>query len=424
MKTVIHRDTMSSFHRQAIALDPSLEDVAPVVIPAEDGAGLLKQLATLGFKTTQARNAITTLSQPSPIASVLLRSNPPLQACIEYLILQVPECDLPQRFLPTLNSSSSFITSAHAGSDDLKRRWAEEKAIKECGWPAHVVKECMAEERLSNDWELLVSALNLRLLGDDWRELVEEEPPTEKVKDLGEDEAEAFGAYRNENNELVIPMPVAPLRLVIIPLSGGDFRGHGHPPALYIVSSSVPAYIRLYLSSKLLEELKSGSLPEQGESLVMGAVRLLEEEWVSIEDTGPPEMDAILQNLAQEGQQDPGILDQGAKPTAGNSKSTGGRRRAIRKQDDRSDARVQEDFKTLTASDAYEKVLAGRRRLPAFSAETQFLDLLENNRCVVVVGETGKWLLRPPDVRPLRMQRCRVWEDDSTYTLLISVSPT
>ncbi|EPT05932.1 hypothetical protein FOMPIDRAFT_1026812 [Fomitopsis schrenkii] len=379
------RDLVESSIKKAIALDPSSEDVAPMVIPAEDCPGLLQQLTTLGFKTVQARNAIAALSQASLIASVLLRSNPPLQACIEYLILQVPECDLPQRFLPSLNSSGSFVTSTHAGSDSLQIRWAEEKAIKECGWPAHVVKECMAHERLANNWELLVSVLNRRLIGDDWRNFLQEE---QYHHSIGEDEAEAFGSYRTEDDELAIPMPIAPLKLVLVPSSQGRFRSD-YPPALYVVSPSVPAYIRLYLTSKLLDELKSGSLPEEGESLVMGAVRLLEEEWVSIEDNGPPDMATILLNLIPEEQQDAEIPEEDTIPASGRKKRNGGRRQATRKQDERSDSRVQDDFTRLTASDKYEQILASRRKLPAFSAQAHFLGLLENNRCVVVVGETG-----------------------------------
>lgn len=375
-------------------MDPS-SDVAPVVITAEDQPGLLQQLTTLGFTTVQARNAIAALSQVSPIASVLLRSNPPLQACIEYLILQVPECDLPQRFLPSLNSSGSFVTSTHAGSDSLKIRWAEEKAVKECGWPVHVVKECMAHEKLSSDWELLVSVLNRRLIGDDWRNVTQQE---QYYHSIGEDEAEAFGSYRNENNELVVPMPIAPLKLVIVPSSQGKFRSD-YPPALYVVSPSVPAYIRLYLASKLLDELKSGSLPEEDESLLMGAMRLLEEEWVSIEDTGPPDMAALLQNLTPEEQQEP--LGEDTKSAPEGNKPNGRRRRATRRQDDRSDSRVEENFTKLTASGKYGEILASRRKLPAFAAQAQFLGLLEKNRCVVVVGETGTWFPWPRTCRDL-----------------------
>ena len=45
----------------------------------------------------------------------------PLEACIEYLILHIPEHDLPQRFLPGNNSSNS----AQAEEYDLTGRWIE-----------------------------------------------------------------------------------------------------------------------------------------------------------------------------------------------------------------------------------------------------------------------------------------------------------
>ena len=135
---------------------------------------LLGQLGQLGFKITQARNAVAFLSQPSPLASKLLHSANPLEACIEYLILHVPECDLPQRFLPAVNSSSPFITATHGGSDDLKRRWIEERATKQAGFPAHVVRECLEDERLIEDWALLVTALNHYLIGKDWLTVFEE----------------------------------------------------------------------------------------------------------------------------------------------------------------------------------------------------------------------------------------------------------
>ncbi|TFY64181.1 hypothetical protein EVJ58_g2777 [Rhodofomes roseus] len=382
------RDLVEDSIKKAIALYPEMEDAFPVVIPAEETQHLLQQLTALGFKPGQARNTITVLSQVSPITSSLLRSNPPLQACIEYLILQVPECDLPQRFLPTVNSSNSFVTATHAGTADIKTRWAEEKAIKECGWPAHVVKECMTHEALANNWELLVSALNRRLLGDDWSSLTkgQSSDSVQYGETIDVDELEAFGAYRAENNQLVVPLPVAPFKLVIV-ISSGRIR-RDYPPAMYIASTSVPAYIRLHLVSRFLVAMKDGSLPEEGESVIMGAIRLLEEEWVSIEDQDPPDMAVVLQHLTPDlWQTNP--ADKEVQSATTTQKRSGGRKRVVRRQDDRSDARVKEDFVKLTRDAKYLQTLAVRQRLPAFSARDQFLDMLERSRCVVVVGETG-----------------------------------
>ncbi|KAH9934840.1 P-loop containing nucleoside triphosphate hydrolase protein [Fomitopsis serialis] len=382
------RELVEDSIKKAIALYPESEDAVPPVIPVEDAQQLLQQLSVLGFKPVQARSAITALSQTSPIAATLLRENPPLQACIEYLILQVPECDLPQRFLPALNSSNSFVTAAHAGTTDLKMRWAEEKAVKECGWPAHIVKECMADETVASDWELLASALNRRLLGDDWTGLSQGRSSAKHFESLDGDELEALGAHRSENNELVVPLPCAPFRLIIVPSSDGKFR-HDYPPAMYVASSSVPAYIRLHLVSRLLVALKDGLLPEEDESFIMGAVRLLEEEWISVEDSGPPDMATVLQNLTPSASQSTPVEEAEARSTPGAEKRNGRRKRVGRKQDDRSDARVKEEFTQLTKTDKYLQILAGRQKLPAFAARDQFLDALERSRCVVVVGETG-----------------------------------
>lgn len=38
---------------------------------------------------------------------------------------------------------------------------------------------------------------------------------------------------------------------------------------------------------------------------------------------------------------------------------------------------------------AYEEIQHGRRKLPAFAKQTSILDLINNNRVVVISGETG-----------------------------------
>ena len=76
----------------------------------------------------QARDAVAFMSIPSPLASNLLRVSSPREACIEYLVLHIPEVDLPPRFLPEMNSSNPFITSMHSGQEDIKKRWIEERA--------------------------------------------------------------------------------------------------------------------------------------------------------------------------------------------------------------------------------------------------------------------------------------------------------
>jgi hypothetical protein len=151
-----------------MANSPEDADTPIVTISEGNVPIILQQLEGLGFRKTQARDAVTFLTKPSLLASNLLRAASPLEACIEYLVLHIPEVDLPQRFLPENNSSNPFVTSIHEGQEDIKKRWIEERAIKQAGWPAHVVRECTAEPRLVEEWALLVAALNRRLVGEPW----------------------------------------------------------------------------------------------------------------------------------------------------------------------------------------------------------------------------------------------------------------
>ncbi|EEB93547.1 hypothetical protein MPER_07778, partial [Moniliophthora perniciosa FA553] len=114
------RDMVEDAIKQGIALYPETSDQTTLTLSEEASSQVEKQLLQLGFKAPQARNATQFLSTSSMTAN-LMKSLSPLEASIEYLILNVPECDLPERFLPSSNTSNPFITSAHSGADDLKK---------------------------------------------------------------------------------------------------------------------------------------------------------------------------------------------------------------------------------------------------------------------------------------------------------------
>ncbi|TFK86940.1 P-loop containing nucleoside triphosphate hydrolase protein [Polyporus arcularius HHB13444] len=380
------RDFVESAIKQAIEMYPEAADSEPAHLAVEDHPRLTKDLERLGFSAAQARTAVTALSRPSSLTTSLLSRLPPLQACIESLILQVPECDLPQRFLPTNNSSNAFVTAAHAGTDDLKKRWVEEKAVKECGWPAHVVKECMSEPELAEDWGKLLFALDCRLVGLDWKEASAFEASATEVID--EDEVEALEGKRGLHGELIIPLPVAPLSLHIVVSAGGTIPAAGAHSPMYLTSPSVAAYVRLDIVSKLIVALRSGTLCDPDESVIMAMIRLIEEEWVAIQDNGPPSISDVLQYLLPNTEasltQGPNSARTSAAPS-GSSK----RRNRTPRRDDRTDAVVKDEFEELTRRKEYATMLETRKKLPAFTSKDQFLKILKSNRCAIVVGETG-----------------------------------
>jgi ATP-dependent RNA helicase DHX57 len=372
-------------------LYPEAEDIAPSQLSQADSGQVIQQLGQLGFKPTQSQKAVEYLSKPSPLTSNLLGTLTPLEASIEYLVLNVPECDLPSRFLPATNSSYPFISSTHAGTDDLKKRWIEDKAIKEAGWPAHVVKSCTSDPRLLQSWELLILSLDKRLVGDDAEENFLPSTETDKSYILNPSEIDAFGASYSDPNTLVMPLFSAPIKLHILVSSNGTFRGAGHPP-MFLTSASVSAYVRLHLLSQLLRAMKDSDFIEPEEGLLMAAMRLLEGEWAIIEAQGPPDISAVLRHLVPQAPEARGtvVSSPAHEPLAARriGKISGYHRR-----DTRSDRDIKDEFEVMRHSDRYFEYFAARSRLPAFSAKDEFLNKLEKNRVVVVVGETG---LSPP----------------------------
>ena len=377
-----------------MANSPEDVDTPIVTISESDVPVILQQLEGLGFRKTQARDAVTFLTKPSRLASNLLHAASPLEACIEYLVLHIPEVDLPQRFLPEKNSSNPFVTSIHEGQEDIKKRWIEERAIKQAGWPAHVVHECTAEPRLVEEWALLVAALNRRLVGEPWLD-VTMQPDDGDVECITEDEIESMGAtYADDHTfTLVMPLFLAPVQLNFVIPPGYSYNRSSRPPPMYVTSSSVPAYVRLHLLAKLLGAFELGTIKDSTESICVSAMEVLEEHWAVLEDQGPPNMYDVLKHLvpSQEGQ-DPERVPTVGAPTNATSKSTSRKPRNKSNstgQDLRSDAEVTQDFEMMRQDARYAKMYESRHRLPAFASKDDFLAMIERSRVVVVVGETG-----------------------------------
>jgi ATP-dependent RNA helicase DHX57 len=272
-----------------------------------------------------------------------------LEAAIEFLILSIPECDLPQRFLPSINSSNPFITSAHSGEDDLKRRWTEDKAVKEAGWPAHAIKLLTSNPKIVDQWDLLIVSLGRRLIGEDWTDQPDSPADIEqKPYQINVDEVEALGAHFIDATQLVMPLFSAPIQVHMIVSANQGYPRHGYAP-MYITSTTAPAYVRLHLLSQVLVAMRSEEFIEPGEGFCMAVMRVLEEEWAKIEDNGPPDMSAVLKYfMPSPAQTSPvsspvNIDDSTLGPLANRNR----RRRAS----PRSDGQIKQDFETLCGTD-------------------------------------------------------------------------
>jgi len=185
------------------------------------------------------------------------------------------------------------VTSVHTGNDDLKSRWIQERAIKVAGFPPYIVKECTADNRLVNNWALLIAALGKRLLGESSEEVFT--PTSEGPFTVNQEEVEALGGHFEEPGHCVLPLFSAPISLHIL-VSSEDLYPNRQKMPIYLTSTSVPAYVRLHLLSCLLQAIKSPEFAES-DGFLMAAMQCVEEHWAQIEDQGPPDISDVLQHI-------------------------------------------------------------------------------------------------------------------------------
>lgn len=303
----------------------------------------------------------------------------PLEASIEYLLLHTPEVDLPARFMPTNNSSNTFITDAHSSSENLQRRWFEESIVKEGGWPLYLVREELAVAPSGIDHpETLVSNLGVRLLGG-VRPFQEETPA---LGDIDPVDVDAYGGTISPGR-VTIPLPISPFTLhIFTPTNALTVVS---PPAIHISSSSIPPYVRLHILSHILRAAYEGYLTEAEETFVGACLRIIEEEWANIEDNGQPDVAQALKHIT------PNHLSEVCERKLDKDSviRPGERKERSYEVDNRTDEQVRADFNNLCANRRYQEILASRKQLPAFSAREEFLSVLGRNKVVVVVGETG-----------------------------------
>ncbi|KAJ3569724.1 hypothetical protein NP233_g4864 [Leucocoprinus birnbaumii] len=330
------------------------------------------QLKSLGFKDSQTKKASSFLSEPSPLLAQFLHSSSPLEAATEYLILSVPECDLPPKFLPSVNSSNPFVSSVYSGSSDIKKRWMEEKAVKEAGFPIHTVQALSANLKANEGWPALLVALGKRLL--DVRN-VDQSPSGMDPFILDEQELISLGGERHGDGHYTLPSFTGPITLHIL----YDAQENAYPRPgfcpMYITSDTVPAYVRLHMLSRILSVLGQPADEVVDSTFGTTLMRLLDEEWAQFEDHGPPDVHDVLGHLMPSKQTTQPLATftpkmDVAKVTATNIRQGPQNRPVYEKKP------------------VSKNITDARKRLPAFKAKVDFLRILLKDRVVVVVGET------------------------------------
>lgn len=367
-------------------------------------------------------------------------------AALEYLGIYCPEEDLPISLRPT-SSSDPFVTGSGSSSDNLAFRWSEDRLVKIGGFPRDAVQSVMKEvgntldlgevENVVGSLEGLVIDLLLRkLIGNVTREEslkmielakkgleLEKSNPEEfeernrKRSDerlllesiLGEDRIKNLSQNdhspgREFDLDIIVSSDQEDLRLRVCIHQASIYpsvseEGSATPlPTFYIVSNTLPAYLRLALSARLVRSLRNldgehedwKDLLEAGEGgVILSMVEELENCWKEFIDD-PPELAEVMKFLVLKKEVKPRSTP--TKPTTPSfkPKPTSSSRSKPLSKDSSLDSQFLQNQKSLLENPGFvNKMKEQREGLPAFGAKKIILDLLDSNRVLIVSGDTG-----------------------------------
>jgi hypothetical protein len=300
-------------------------------------------------------------------------------------LLYIPEAELPARFLPENNSSQDFISSAHGGVEDILQRWAKERATRGAGYPKVAVNA--ASEQVDGRWDLILELLCAQLTGLGPPNLsMDVDIEMRNMSRQGELEAVQAvypdATFNEKTGVLSIPLPTAPAFLNILYSPDHPYPEGTRIPPLYVTSSMMAPYIRLYLVSELVKQIAPDGTREAGDGICFTAVHLLDQVWQKIEESGPPDMAMVTKNLIPP----PTIFPESAEDPLVHGKGV-----PISKwpkaMDTRNDEQILKEFNEF--KEGYISILAERRKLPAWAIQEEMVRVIGRSRVVVVVGETG-----------------------------------
>lgn len=419
------RDALPSDEVDLTATHDDHADESELASSPEESA-LESELVATGFRVGHVRRALN-LSRTTRTPHESLRNS-----VISHLHLIVPESDLPASFQSSKPADMTLRNATSKDSKELGRMWKAEKIARDVGTPVEWVEGVMRIEGVEDSEEKVLDVLARRLMGSEAVEagLAEENlvrgwTQRAQLEAQGLDELEQrrsdellglegmFGSrFRRIGNdggsEILIPSPRTDrVSLKILfhsasmypsPTAEEDTSQLPHLPTFFVSSPTLPPYIRLHLLSLLAQQFLPSS-EEHGETwmeLVRGGYGGVVGEMVSFLETHvrqaidhPPDERAVLARLHV------ATISNGVSTADDESIRTTKSAQAQRKRQTRREptaaeqARIKEDFERLAETEGYRKMLAQRKKLPAWSMKEQIVSLINRERVVIVCGETG-----------------------------------
>ena len=402
---------------------PSSGQASGAATPSLDIASLTTQLTTLGFRPAHITSVLTAISAASArlnstssassdplVLSLTILS--PLEAAIEWLLLHLPEDDLPHRYRTSASSADFVVGASRQGG--LVKGWLADKLVKQAGFPRKAVETVLQAEGVSEGSALEV--LGRKLCG--WQGEDQGWGSGEAIPWSGDNDLAAERDLSREEEEMAIEAVMGErysttteggkeisieigdedsgekvnLRIILdqsSPYPSSQYPTR--PPPFYLDSTSVPAYMRLHLQASLLRQFRDAdrgdlrSILESGQGgAILSMVEYLEQALPDVL-ANPPDIGAVTDHLI------PRLEEISAKSETvrrvAKKPTHGVRKRVIREEDHE---RARQTQKRMKEDMKWSAMLADREKLPAWKERNNIVDALESNRVLVVVGEVSR----------------------------------
>lgn len=393
--------------------------------PTVDLDAVERQLKQLEFRPAHIRSCLRALesayarlhtgssTQANDPLALSLSFLSPLEAAVEYLLAHLPEDDLPRNYRPAQNVADfvSGVVGPGGGQEGLRKAWLIDKLVKKAGFPRKAVEEVANVE---NREEVALDLLGRRLcgwtgedegwgMGDYGAGWEAEDEEEEEIRSSAREEEFTIlssildtRVHRISDEEITITTTVANEILVMHIIFGPaspypSARYPTYPPSFYLASPSLPAYIRLHLHAQLLkafrdpERLDLSSTLESGMGGCLFLMAELLESELQLALDNPPDVGIVTEHLV------PVLEEVEARPSdeAIRIAKRQRQRHAPRPPTQEQHQAVLQQFNSMKTRPGYPAMLAIRSKLPAWGTRENVNSILECNRVLIIVGETG-----------------------------------
>ncbi|KAJ9665697.1 putative ATP-dependent RNA helicase ucp12 [Coniosporium apollinis] len=297
---------------------------------------------------------------------------------LEWLLIHVPEDDLPQWCLP-----EGYTAGISMASHDLKRQAAIQR-LAAAGYALELCEETL--DSCNGDEGKAASLLQARLL---------EGTPVHGVDGAQEASADRVDPWKEEQDVLTaiygerlkITSDACQIELEIAPPTDKTFTLHMRKPSglyphvlpIMAVHAPIPAYIRLSIIKRALVYAQENFL---GEQMIFNLVDWLEHE-----------IPGILENPGRLSEVAAAVAAADANAKTGNSRQKGRRNRYLklvswRPGTDTSN-RMLREWQAKQTMPAQQQMMHVRESLPAWKLQEAIVNAVNNHQVTIISGETG-----------------------------------